>query len=211
VRRIYAAARNPQALHEFASDLIIPLKLDITDRVQIKAVAAQASDTTVLINNAGVLAFGSLLDSPLEMIARDLETNYYGTLNMVRAFAPVITGNGGGAIANVLTMVALASLPGMGGYSASKAAAFSLTQAIRSELKGKGIQVHGIYPGAVDTDMLAGVEMPKTQPEEIAAAIIAGITSNQEDIFPDGMSQQLSQLWLQNPKQLEAQFGAMAL
>lgn len=211
VRRIYAAARKPEMLSSLASELIIPVKLDITDRVQVKAVAVQASDTTVLINNAGVLALGSLLDSPLEMIAHELETNYYGTLNMVRSFAPVIAGNGGGAIANVLTMVALASLPGMGGYSASKAAAFSLTQAIRSELRSKGINVYGIYPGAVDTDMLAGVEMPKTRPEEIAAAIIAGITSDQEDIFPDGMSQQLSQLWLQNPKQLEAQFGAMAL
>lgn len=211
VRKIYAATRKPEELSEMASPLIIPVKLDITDRAQVKTVAAQASDTTVLINNAGVLAFGSLLDSPLEMIARDLETNYYGTLNMVRAFAPVITNNGGGAIANVLTMVALASLPGMGGYSASKAAAFSLTQAVRSELKSKSIQVYGIYPGAVDTDMLAGVEMPKTKPEEIATAIIAGITNGQEDIFPDGMSQQLSQLWFQNPKQLEAQFGAMAL
>jgi NAD(P)-dependent dehydrogenase (short-subunit alcohol dehydrogenase family) len=211
VRRIYAATRKPEELSEIASELIIPLKLDITDRTQVKAVAAQASDTTVLINNAGVLAFGSLLDSPLELIARDLETNYYGTLNMVRAFAPVIASNGGGAIGNVLTLVALASLPGMGGYSASKAAAFSLTQAIRSELRSKGINVYGIYPGAVDTDMLAGVAMPKASPAEIATAIVAGITNDQEDIFPDTMAAQLSQLWLQNPKQLEAQFGAMAL
>ncbi len=210
VKRIYAATRHPEALSAIASELIIPVKLDITDRAQVKAVVAQAADTTILINNAGALAFGSLLDSPLEMIVRDLDTNYYGTLNMVRAFAPVIASNGGGAIANVLTLLALASMPGMGGYSASKAAAFSLTQAIRSDLKPKSISVYGIYPGAVDTDMLAGVEMPKTRPEEIATAIVEGIINDTEDIFPDSMSRQMSQLWLQNPKQLEAQFSAMA-
>jgi NAD(P)-dependent dehydrogenase (short-subunit alcohol dehydrogenase family) len=211
VNRIYAAARKPESVNNLANELVVPIKLDITDQVQVKAAAAQASDTTLLINNVGVLAFGSLLDSPLELISRDVETNFYGTLNMVRAFAPLISANSGGAIANVLTLVALASMPGMGGYSASKAAAFSLTQAIRTDLRAKGIAVHGIYPGAVDTEMLAGVEMPKTSPQEIAMAIVKGIKDGTPDIFPDAMSQQLGQLWLQNPLQLEAQFGSMAL
>jgi NAD(P)-dependent dehydrogenase (short-subunit alcohol dehydrogenase family) len=209
VRRIYAATRKPEVFKDIADATLIPINLDITDHRQIQAAAAQAQDTTVLINNAGSLAFGSLLDSPLELIMRDMETNYYGTLQIVRAFAPIIAHNGGGAVANVLTLVALASMPAIGGYSASKAAAFSLTQAIRAELKGKGISVHGIYPGAVDTDMIAALTMPKTSPVEVAAAIVDGLVNDVEDIYPDGMAQQMSQVWLQSPKQLEEQFATM--
>lgn len=209
IKRIYAAARKTEDLKDFAEDLVVPIKLDITDRAQVKAVAEKTGDTTVLINNAGVLAFGSLLDSPLEMIVRDLETNYYGTLNMIRAFAPLIDNNGGGAIVNVLTLVSLASMAGIGGYSASKAAAFSLTQAVRAELKSKNISVHGVFPGAIDTEMTAGMEMPKTSPQIVAAAIIKGITDGTEDIFPDPMSEQMSQIWLENPKELEKTFASM--
>lgn len=209
VKRIYAAARKPEDLSGYDAELVVPVKLDITDRQQVKAAAEQAADANILINNAGVLAFGSLLDSPLEMIARDLETNYYGTLNMIRAFAPVIERNGGGAIANVLTLVSLASMAGIGGYSASKAAAHSLTQAVRAELKNKNITVHGVFPGAIDTEMIAAMEMPKTSPETVAAAIISGIERGAEDIFPDPMSEQMSQVWLQSPKELEKAFAAM--
>jgi len=209
VRRIYAATRKPEVFAEAAGDDLIPVALDITDRRQVQAAAAFAHDTTLLINNAGALAFGSLLDSPLELVMRDMETNYYGTLHMARAFVPVIARNGGGAIANVLTLLSLASMPALGGYSASKAAAFSLTQALRAELRGKGIAVYGIYPGAVDTEMIAAMEMPKTAPAEVAAAILDGIAGGADDIFPDGMARQLGQLWLAAPKKLEAQFAAM--
>lgn len=209
VKRVYAATRQPDVFKDMANDRLIPIKLDITDRQQVEAAVQQAGDTTILINNAGALAFGSLLNSPLEMIMRDLDTNYYGTLHMVRAFAPVISENGGGAIVNLLTLVALASMPGLGGYSASKAAAFSLTQAIRAELQHQGIAVHGVYPGAVDTEMTAGLDMPKTRPEDVAAAIVDGVINGAEDIFPDPMAEQMSAVWLRDPKQLEVQFGSM--
>ncbi len=207
-KRIYAAARKTDELGDLPGN-VVPVKLDITDRQAVTAAAQAADDTTILINNAGVLAFGSLLDSPLEMIARDLETNYYGTLNMIRAFAPVIEQNGGGAIANVLTLVSLASMGGIGGYSASKAAAFSLTQAVRAELKLKNISVHAIFPGAIDTEMIAAMEIPKTSPQTVAAAIVRGIEAGEEDIFPDPMAAQMSQVWQQNPKALEQAFAAM--
>lgn len=209
VKRIYAATRNPQALADFQSDRVVPVSLDITNAQQVQAAAQHAHDSTLLINNAGALAFGSLLDSPLELVMRDLDTNFLGTLHMVRAFAPVIAQNGGGAIANVLTLVALASLPAMGGYSASKAAAFSLTQAIRAELRPKGIAVYGIYPGAIDTEMIAALSMPKTSAHDVAAAIVDGISNDVEDIYPDGMAQQLSDVWRENPKQLETVFASM--
>lgn len=208
VKRIYAAVRNPESLGELA-DNVVGIKLDITDRSAVKAAAAQAGDATLLINNAGVLAVGSLLDSPLELIARDLDTNYYGTLNMIRAFAPVIEANGGGAIVNILTMVSLASIPGIGGYCASKAAAHSLTQAVRAELKSRSISVHGVFPGAIETEMTAAMQMPKTSAEAVAAAIVEGIENEAEDIYPDPMSARLSQIWLQNPKKLEQALAAM--
>ncbi len=204
VKRIYAATRKPEEIQ--GNDLIVPVKLDVTDRQAVKAIAQHAADTTILINNAGALALGSFLDAPLEMIARDLETNFYGTLNMIRAFAPVIEQNGGGAIANLLSVVSLASMPGVGGYSASKAAAFSMTQAVRADLKSKGISVHAIFPGPVDTDMAAEVNLPKTSPQAVAAAIVAGIENGAEDIFPDPMAEHVSRVWLENPKELERQF-----
>lgn len=209
VRRIYAATRKPEVFSDAAGEALIPVRLDITDRRQVQAAAALAHDTTLLINNAGALAFGSLLDSPLELVMRDMETNFYGTLSMARAFAPVLAGNGGGAIANVLTLLSLASMPALGGYSASKAAAFSLTQALRAELRDRNIAVHGVYPGAVDTAMIAEMQMPKTSPDEVAAAIVDGIAAGVEDIFPDAMARDLGRLWLSGPKQLEAQFAAM--
>jgi NAD(P)-dependent dehydrogenase (short-subunit alcohol dehydrogenase family) len=209
VKRIYAAARKINELDSIAGDLVTPICLDITDVRAVAAAAEQAGDTTVLINNAGVLSPGSLLDSPTEMIARNFDTNFYGTLNMVRAFAPVIESTGGGAIVNVLTVVSMASMSSFGGYSASKAAGFSMTQAVRKELKSRGITVHGVYPGPVDTEMADSLEMPKTSPQEVAAAIVEGINNNEEDIFPDAMSRQLSQTWLSNPKELERMFASM--
>lgn len=208
VKRIYAGARNPDGVPDFNDSRVIPVGLDITDRRRVQALATEAGDVDVLVNNAGALAFGSLLTSPLEPIQRDLDTNYFGTLNMVRAFAPVIEARGG-AIVNVLTLVSLASMAGIGGYSASKAAAFSLTQAIRAELKARGVAVFGVYPGAVDTDMIAGMDIPKTSPGDVARNIVTGLQEGIEDIFPDPMSRQLGQLWATNPKALEGQFAAM--
>jgi NAD(P)-dependent dehydrogenase (short-subunit alcohol dehydrogenase family) len=209
VKRIYAAARKPEELSGFDSNLVVPVKLDITNLEEAQAAAQLAGDTTILINNAGVLTGGSLLEAPLEQIARNFETNFYGTLNVIRTFAPVLEKNGGGAIANVLTVVSLASMAGLGGYSASKAAAFSLTQAVRADLRGKNITVHAVYPGPVDTDMASEITLPKTSPQDVAAAILEGIKNGAEDIFPDPMAQQISQVWGQNPKELEKMFASM--
>jgi NAD(P)-dependent dehydrogenase (short-subunit alcohol dehydrogenase family) len=165
--------------------------------------------TSLLINDAGVLASGSLLASDIEALRQDIDTNYLGTLNVIRSFAPVIERQGGRAIVNVLTLIALASMPGFGGYSASKAAAYSMTQAVRAELGAKGIRVHAVFPGAVDTDMLRSVEMSKTSPQEIARAVLAAVEAGEEDIFPDPMSQQGHATWRYDPKALERQFGGM--
>lgn len=208
-KKIYAAARKTSDMPNFNDARVIPVALDITDRALAKKAAEAASDTQILINNAGALAFASVIEGPMEMLMRDMEVNYFGTLNVTRAFAPAIAANGGGAIASISSVVGLASMAGIGGYSASKAALFSAIQASRAELKSKNISVHGIFPGPIDTDMARPMEMAKTSPAETADNILKGIAAGVEDIYPDPMSAQLGQLWASNPKEVERMFAAM--
>jgi NAD(P)-dependent dehydrogenase (short-subunit alcohol dehydrogenase family) len=208
--KVYAAARSVEKLNDLATDLrVVAVPIDVTDDRSITALAKRAADVTLLINNAGVLDFGSVLDAPQNAFERNFGTNFYGVLSMSRAFAPVIERNGGGAIVNILTLVALASMPGLGVYNASKAAAWSLTQSLRAALSGRKIAVYGVFPGAVDTDMLAGVEMPKTSPEDVARSVVAGISQCVEDIFPDPMSASLYEAWKKDHKAVEKQFATM--
>jgi NAD(P)-dependent dehydrogenase (short-subunit alcohol dehydrogenase family) len=209
VKKIYAAARNIKDLPEFDDTRVIPVKLDITDYSQIQNAAEQAKDVDVLINNAGVASITGVIAGELDLLKRDMNVNYFGTLNMIRAFVPVLENKSNSAIANVISIVGLASMASFGGYSASKAALYSATQAMRTELKAKNIFVHGIFPGPIDTDMSRGVDMPKTNARVAAENIINGIIAGLEDIFPDPMSSQLSELWAKDPKGLERKFAAM--
>ena len=127
---------------------------------------------------------------------------------MTRAFAPTLEARQG-AVLNVLTLVSLASMPGIGGYAASKAAAWSMTQALRVELGKKGVKVHAVYPGAVDTDMIRSFAMDKTPPREVAANSLAAVERGEADSFPDPMSAQAGQAWLANPRALEEMFANM--
>jgi NAD(P)-dependent dehydrogenase (short-subunit alcohol dehydrogenase family) len=210
-KRVYATARDPQKLAQVVAldpERVVALRLDITDPRQVDAAAAKANDVTLLINNAGTLASYSVISTALDAIQRDIETNYLGTLRMARAFAPALEANHG-AMLNVLTLVSLASMPAIGGYSASKAAAWSLTQSLRAELATKGIAVHGVYPGAVDTDMIRDFEMPKTSPDDVAVAALHGLEAGTLDIAPDPMSKQMYATWLDDPKAVERQFASM--
>lgn len=209
VKKIYAAARKIEELPNFNDSRVVPIQLDITDKNQVKKAADEAKDVQILLNNAGVLAFASVLHGEMDMLMRDMEVNYYGTLNVTRAFAPVLINNGGGAIASISSIVGLASMAGIGGYSASKAALSSAIQAIRAELKPKHIEVYGIFPGPIDTDMARPFEMAKTSPEVTAENILQGIISGQEDIFPDPMSAQFGGVYGSNPKELERAFASM--
>lgn len=207
--KVYATARKVESLPNFGDKRVVPLALDISNAAQIKAAAKQAADTHLLINNAGVLAFASIVAGEESGLQSDMAINYFGTLNVTRAFAPVIAQNGGGGIASISSIVGLAPMAGIGGYSASKAALHSAIQAMRAELKPKNIEVFGIYPGPIDTDMARGFDMPKTSPEATAENIITSIERGEEDIFPDAMSQQIGQLWKADPKALERQFASM--
>ncbi|MDD5632274.1 MAG: SDR family NAD(P)-dependent oxidoreductase, partial [Methylococcales bacterium] len=154
-------------------------------------------------------AFAGIISGEFDLLKRDMEVNYFGTLNMIRSFTPVLEKNGDAAIANILSIVSLASMAGIGGYCASKAALFSATQAMRTELKAKNISVHGVFPGPIDTDMAKDIDMPKTSAQVTAENIVAGIAAYQEYIFPDPMSSQIGELWAKDPKALERQFAAM--
>jgi NAD(P)-dependent dehydrogenase (short-subunit alcohol dehydrogenase family) len=209
-KKVYAAARNVEKINGFAADgRVVALPLDVTDERSVLSAAKRADDVTLLINNAGVLDFGSVLDAPQAAFERNFAANFYGVLSASRAFTSVIEHNGGGAIVNILTLVALASMPGLGVYNASKAAAWSLTQSLRASLSSRKVAVFGVFPGAVDTDMLAGVEMPKTSPVDVAKAIVAGVANGIEDIFPDPMSTSLYDAWRKDHKAVEKQFAAM--
>ena len=203
IKKIYAAARNPGDLPDFGDDRVVPIRVDITNPADIKAAAAQAGDVNLLINNAGTAAFANLLDAPLETIQGDMNVNYYGTLRMVRAFAPVLEANEESAIVNVATIAAFVNFPGLGGYSASKAALFSLSQGIRIELAPRGISVHTVNPGPIDTDMAKDLDMEKTSPEDTAKSIVDALVAGDADIFPDAGAQQMIGIWKQDYRQLE--------
>jgi NAD(P)-dependent dehydrogenase (short-subunit alcohol dehydrogenase family) len=209
--RVYATARQEAdlaRLRAIGDSRLIPILLDVTDAHQVARVASEARDVKILFNNAGVLDFGSVLDAPSVAFDRNFAVNFFGLLHVTRAFAPVLTAQRG-AVVNLLTLVALASMPGLGVYNASKAAAWSLTQSLRADFAKRQVKVFGVFPGAVDTDMLKGVDMPKTSAADVAREVLTGIEADQEDIFPDPMSRQLYAAWADNHKAIERQFATM--
>ncbi len=211
VRRIYVAARSLDTLNDvvaIAPDRIIPIALDVTNPDQVNAAAQSAQDVTLLINNAGVLGSGGLFTSnSVETAEWEMNTNYFGTLSMVRAFAPILQGNGGGAIVNMMSVVAVANAPVFSSYSASKAALHSLTQGIRAELAVHGTQVVGVYPGPVDTAMAEGVPMDKIAPIEVAKQALQAVEAGTEDVYPDPVSQSVFAAIAEPLKAVEKQFA----
>ncbi|MFE1591477.1 SDR family oxidoreductase [Nocardia sp. NPDC058705] len=183
--KIYAAARNPEEV-----DLpgVVPIRLDVTDDASVTAAAAAAGDVTLLINNAGVSTYAKLVDGPMPDIRQEMETNYFGTLRMVRAFAPVLAANGGGAVLNVLSVMAWMAYEHSNSYSASKAAAWALTNGIRVELADQGTQVTGLAMASVDTDMMAGIDVDKTDPALIARRALDGVRAGALEVLADAQT-----------------------
>jgi NAD(P)-dependent dehydrogenase (short-subunit alcohol dehydrogenase family) len=180
--KVYAGSRRIESV-----DLpgVEPVQLDITDPASVAAAAMIASDATILINNAGIATFENLVGGTEDAIRREMETNYFGTLNMVRAFAPVLGAKGGGAMLNILSVLSWRSA-GIGhAYSAAKAASWSLTNGARLELAQQGTQVVGLHVAGIDTDMLAGVEADKSDPADIARAGLDGIEAGAMEVLAD--------------------------
>lgn len=203
VAKVYAGTRDPNKLKDFGDSRVVPLTLDITNKEQVAAAAKTAGDVSVLINNAGVAAFSSILDGPLDLVERDMNTNYFGTLDMVRAFVPVLQEKQGAAIVNVVTIAAFSNFPIVGGYSASKSALFSLSQGIRTELATKGITVHTVNPGPIDTELAAEFPTDKADADQTAENIVVGLERDEADIFPDEMGRQMFETWKSDYRELE--------
>lgn len=201
--KVYAAARGARQ-SAVADARVVPLRLDTTSAAQIATAAGQAKDVTLLVNNAGVLTSFDVLTATPEALDADFRTNALGTLGVIKGFLPVLErARDGATIVNVLSLASLAAVPPMGGYSASKAAAYAITQALRPTLRAKRIEVLAALPGPIDTDMVKDIALPKASAVDVAAALVAGIERGDDEIYPDPMSQQMSALWTTSPKLLE--------
>ena len=188
-RRVYAGTRQPLT---FADGRVTPLTLDVTDATQTQEAAANVEALDILINNAGLALYDDLTDrAPLE---QHLAVNLYGTYGVTQAFLPLLT-RSRGTIVNNLSLNALAPLPVLAAYSVSKAAAFSLTQSLRASLAERGVRVHAVLTGPVDTDMVRALDIPKASPQSVARAIFDAVDRGEEDIFPDPLSQSLADGW----------------
>lgn len=205
--KIYAASRDGAVEVEGVE----PIRLDITDPAQIEAAAAAAGDVQVLINNAGISTGTSVITGELADIRREMDTNFYGSLLMTQAFAPILKANGGGAIVNVISALSWFTVPGAGAYTASKAAAWSLTDSARLELADQGTQVVGVHMGLVDTDMAAGTDAPKISPAVVAAAGLDAIESELDEVLADDWSKMVkSGLPLSPSARYEQIFSALS-
>lgn len=202
-QRVYAGTRATWA---HPDERVTPLALDVTDRDAVLAAAAAVGSLDVLVNNAGIARYDDLAERAA--IEQHLAVNLFGTYEVIQAFLPQLT-RSGGAIVNNLSLNALAPLPVIPAYSVSKAAAFSLTQSLRGLLAARGIRVHAVLTGPVDTDMTAGFEIPKAAPPAVALAIFDGVERGEEDIFPDPVSEPVAAAWRSGlAKELEGQFAA---
>jgi NAD(P)-dependent dehydrogenase (short-subunit alcohol dehydrogenase family) len=180
--KVYATARDAAAIDVPGVEV---LQLDVTDRASVAAAAAAASDVTLLVNNAGVSTHQNLVTGDLDKIRLEMDTHFYGTLSMVRAFAPALAANGGGAVLNVLSRLSWLSFVGANAYSASKAAAWSLTNGIRLELAEQGTLVTGLVLSSTDTDMMAGWDVPKNDPADVVRAALDGLEAGRLEVVAD--------------------------
>jgi NAD(P)-dependent dehydrogenase (short-subunit alcohol dehydrogenase family) len=187
-RRVYATARKPRTWDD---DRVVPLALDVTEPASVAAATAAAGDTTIVINNAGVSARGSLLATPLEQVRAVYETNVFGPLAVAQAFAPVLEKNGGGALVDIHS--ALSWFSTTGAYPSTKAALWSVTNTLRLELAAQGTQVVGAHLGYADTPLTAGLDVDKEDPRDIVAAIYDGLEAGDYEVLADDTSRWIKQ------------------
>ncbi|MEG1766892.1 MAG: SDR family oxidoreductase [Comamonas sp.] len=190
-RKVYAGARDPATVTLAG---VQALQLDVTQPAQIAAAARRASDVTLVINNAGIAQPGGFLEEGGDAVARRIfETNFFGMLNVSQAFAPVLKSNGGGALLNVLSVASWVNDGQLAAYSASKSAAWSLTNALRHELAQQSTQVVGLHMAYVDTDLTRGFEVPKSSAEEIVQQALDGLEAGADEVLADALTRQIRQ------------------
>jgi NAD(P)-dependent dehydrogenase (short-subunit alcohol dehydrogenase family) len=206
--KVYAATRVENAEVGLVAPHVVPIHLDVTDQASIDAAAALCTDVTILVNNAGVNHNAPVIGaSDADWARHEIEVNYLGNLAVSRAFAPILVGNGGGAMVNVLSILSRVNHPGMATYCASKAALHSVTQAFRAQLRPKGTLVCSFMPGAVDTRLTAHLQIPKMTTDEAAAALIDALRNDVEDAYPGDMAGGVSAGLAADYKAVESQFA----
>ena len=211
--KVYATARDASKIADLAAAYpgkVEALALDITKPEQVSAAAARAKDVSLLINNAGVNKMkGFIAVDSIDHARAEMEANYFGTLAMCRAFAPALKANGGGAIINVITIVARVTIPMLGSYCASKWALFSMTQGVRAELAKQGTFVVSVNPGAIDTDMAKGMDMAKLDPADVVRQSLKAVEDGVEDIYVGDMAQGMLQGLRADEKAMEKHLAGM--
>lgn len=190
-RKVYTAARNPASVSLAGVEA---LQLDVTKPQEVAAAAERASDVSLVINNAGIAQPGGFLAQDSEAVTRRIfETNVFGMLSVSKAFAPVLQANGGGALLNVLSVASWVNGGELAAYSASKSAAWSLTNALRHELKGQKTQVLGLQMAYVDTDLTRGFDVQKSSAEEIVQCALDGLEAGADEVLADALTKQIQQ------------------
>src|SRR6478735_936887 len=197
---VYAGARDPESV---TTPGAIAVRLDVTDPASVAAAAAQLGDVTVVVNNAGIGRSGSLLaGESLDGFREELETNVIGPLHVTRAFAPILAANGGGAVVNIHSALSWMTSPQVAGYSATKAALWSLTNAARDELRDQGTLVVGVHVGYMDTDLTADVTAPKSDPADLVAQVLEALEKGEEEVLGDETSRFVKSVLSGPPAQL---------
>lgn len=203
--KIYAGVRNPDTYTP--EEGVVPLQLDVTDQNQIEKAAASASDVQIVVNNAGIADPQSLLTGDLGILHDEIEINAFGPLYVSRAFAPVLKANGGGVILNSLSAVSWVSFPGLAGYSASKAAAWSLTDGLRRELAEQGTNLLALHMGPVDTQMGTHFPLDKVAPAQVVTAALDGIEAGATEVLADQVARDIKNTLTLDPSRYAAIFG----
>jgi NAD(P)-dependent dehydrogenase (short-subunit alcohol dehydrogenase family) len=202
--RVYAGTRGPLT---HADERVTPVVLDVTDDAQVREAAERIGSVDIVINNAGVAVPDDL--SEREALERHFAVNVYGTYAVTQAFLPALI-RARGTVVNVLSLSSLGPVPIIPAYSASKAAAFSITQSLRALYAGRGLNVHAVLPGPIDTDMTRDFDLPKTSSEEVAQGIYDGVERGEEEIFPDPFAESMADSWRTSAaKEFERQNAAM--
>lgn len=199
--KVYATARQPESVD---LDGVEVFALDITDSDAVSAAAQTAGDVDLLVNNAGI--GGGALLGDLDGVRATLDVNFWGTLSMARAFAPVLARNGGGAILNIASSASWFVFPGSSTYAVSKAAVWSMSNALRQELAGQGTFVTSVHLGAADTDMMKGYDVPKMAPAEVAHAALDGVEAGAFEVVVDEFTAMVKASLSRDPREFESQF-----
>jgi NAD(P)-dependent dehydrogenase (short-subunit alcohol dehydrogenase family) len=209
-RKVYATARrvdSPEALELAALDRVEVLAVDITDHASVVAAAGVATDVTLLVNNAGIATSTPLVTGDLAELRREMDTHYWGTLDVIREFAPTLAANGGGAIVNVLSALSWFAYPGNGGYGAAKAAEWNMTNGVRQDLAAQGTLVQGVHLGAADTDIMAGYDGPMIDPADVPRASFDGLAAGAIEVVVDDWSAMVKASLAHDPALLYAQIS----